>query len=417
MDDVEKRAEEIVNTQIIIENLATPYRAFIPVSDEDLQVVYDKEWEENQDNIIRASNYKGKKLKGGGIDKKKARKAIESRMGVSAMYEEPLAHYASERILAETGKDVILTNAVSVRKDGDASIIMFNYYYYPEVIFDKELDWNCDKGPQRDSVQEFTNRCTDLQYKHRSLELLEDGSSLTEDTEVVIDIIAAIDGKSYAYGTVKNHKTMIGDLTSPELLKAVLEHKKGDLFTVTYVNPLNDKDNLEKTVDAQVRIHEAYKVTLLDLDDELIYTSAGFDSKAAFRAKFDEDFAKYVKNAESQLVANHIMSQIMSEGTIEPIPQQYINLGASSIVRKHYAMFGGDKDKALSAVQCTEGELIDRSAQQVMQDVIQKMGWRKYAQIFDYAMTVDTEELIDDMLERVNWVEKKEELIFDKVDE
>jgi hypothetical protein len=73
---------ENTSPEIAIEEMARPYRAFIPIEGSTLQGLMDEYWDKNAQNLISFTGYKGKKGKGGLVDLDKARKAIEATHGL-----------------------------------------------------------------------------------------------------------------------------------------------------------------------------------------------------------------------------------------------------------------------------------------------------------------------------------------------
>lgn len=396
-----------MENDIYVEELARPYRAFIDVPKTKVKELFDAEWEANSDVIIKASGYKGKKSKGGVVDKVKARKSLEANLGVNALYKHALVNYACDRIKEGTGNSVLLTNNIYLKETDDEAVIVFNYYYQPKIIFKDELNWVCEENYYSDMETEYVNRCKDLQFKHRKFELCSEDHEITDEDEVVIDIFASIDGESYEYGTIKLQRMVVGDLTSPEIIKALVGAKKGQLLNITYPNPLVDGENTGKTVEAQIMIYEVYSLSFFDIDGDELYQCENLGGKEEFKAKFEEEYNNYIRNRRSQEVVNHVLDQVVAKGEIEPLPQAYIDTAAMSFVNQHYDRFKGDKEAAYKAAQVkTEQELGSIFANQIIKDMIQKMAINWYIETYELNPDLDMQSIIDDMLERVSWVTK-----------
>lgn len=394
---------------VVIEPMATQYRAIIPMSKEDLQILFDEYWEANGEALVKGSGYKGKKQKGGKVDLKKARRRLEETRGVATLYQSALASWANEYLDKhyESIKEKVMfvTEARLDKWDTDEPFIICFFYFWPVLNYFEELDFNLKRAIPRDPEKALEGRLKDLQNQFKFYTDVA-SDELTDDMEVLMDIIASIDGVPYTKGTIRSNWFHIERLSSPELREAILAHKMGDLFEVSFKNTLEkpEEGSEPKQIDAQVKIYDARIVNLYDQDDPELYKAAKFESKEDFIEKFHKEYDAYMKNTETRIAFDEIMGQLVMGGKLEPIPQVWIQGNAVNFMQRHIESKGGDKAKAQKSVRANSDFEYKRIIEgQVIQDTINRMAVRYYAA--KYNIPDDPEVVSNHIWTQVNWVE------------
>jgi FKBP-type peptidyl-prolyl cis-trans isomerase (trigger factor) len=391
---------------IVVEPLATPYRAIFPADKEMLQKAFDVFWETHGDLIIQQSGYKGKKRKGGKVNKFKARKSLEASYGISKMYQTPIAACVEEVLngyYADDSKKVLFLSNVQLQNwESEEPFVVSIFHFWPKLHFDQNLHRSLERQIPRDVNKALEGRLMDLQNKYKSYVFTED-DKLNSEMEVLIDIIASIDGTPYEDGTVRKAWYKVGDMLSTELRDAILAHKKGDLFETTFSNPIpGDKKDIE--IAAHIKIYESRYVKLLPTDSLELYEKEGFESKEAFLEKFTEEYDNYMTNSERHYAFDSIINQITLGGKLDPVPQRWIDLNVQYMMTQHAKHFKGDVQASMEAVGAqSEEQYKNMFESQVLKDTINQMAVACYAQMFD--LPDDPEKVADHILENVFWVE------------
>ena len=396
-------------TDPVIEPMATQYRAIIPMIKEDLQIIFDEFWEVHGDDIIRTSGYKGRKRKHGKIDMSQARKVLEKSQGVSNIYQSALSSWANKYLdkhyEAIQEKIMFVTESRLDKWDTDEPFIICFFYFWPRLNYFKDLDFNLKRRFPRDAEAALQARLKALQNQFRYYDENPSGE-ISEDMEVLMDIIASIDGEPYEKGTIRSNWFDMGRLSSPELKAEILKHKVGDLFEVSFDNILKKyaEGETPEKIDAQVKIHDSRIARFYGLDDPELYKLAKFETKEAFIEKFHKEYEAYMDNSEKHVAFDEIMSQLTMGGKLDPIPQSWITTSSILYMKNHIKSMGGDKDKAMKAVGATTDEQYARMINgQIIQDTVNRMAVRAYASI--YKLPDNPDIIAAHILSKVTWVE------------
>lgn len=406
------QSEDTNPKNIEITPLAQPYRAVIATPKAVLQESFDRFWTQHGSEVVKASGYKGKKLKGGRIDTIKARKSLENSYGISKLYEHPISIWAHEQIdeqyFSLKEKVMLTTHSNLDNWETDEPVVTIVFYFWPKLHYVEDLNFEITRNVPRDPEKALEGRFKDLQHQHKYYEETET-DELTEEMEVLLDITASIEDEAYAQATIQKNWLRIKDLRSKELAGSLLEHKKGDLYETSFPDPFKvyEEDGEPKIVTAQVKIHDARHVRFYDLDDPKLYELAKFETKEQFVEKFHQEYNEYMDNAERHLAFDEIMNQLTMKGKLEPIPQSWIETNASNFIRRHVDSVGGDQQKAMKAVGATsEDHYMDMGRSQILKDTVNRMAVRAYAAMYD--LSDDPVEVANHILSQVKWVEKSE---------
>lgn len=377
---------------ILIEEMARPYRAFVPITQEALTDLMEGYWAENAQNIIKLTGYKGKKGKGGLVDLEKARKAIESTHGVSKIYREAFSKYALGAVQGDIGKDILLLTGLSLEEGR----IIVTFFVYPELIFNGEINYDLTSIITRTVDEEFDARCKDLQYNHREFTST-DGVKPDDQDLVVVDIICNIGDKGYEEGTKRLIKVAVEELPVPEIRQAVKESVKGDLVELTYSLPAGE------VVSAQVKIHDVQKVSFLSTESDDLYKLEGFEGKEAFRATFESQYHEYCANAEKYQAFEYILNQLIEKSIMEPIPDQYLEMAGHNLITRHSASMGSKEAAMRSVGAKTESEMIRIMQVEALRSLVQKMAVNKYISIHGLKKDTTYPEIVEHMHLHINW--------------
>ena len=403
-DIVETKSEEQEEV-FSLEPMATPYRIIFTPDKEALEEEISKYWEKNGQDLAKATGYKGKKGKGGKIDLKKARKSIEKAFGAKQLYGNILSDFVVDKVLEkyeEEKKRVMYIEDIALdKKDPEKPVILCRFYFWSKLHFDGELDFNVHEHPNWDEEREFQNRCNHIRLNHKIRKPLEEGD-LTEETEVVLDLIASCEGVACEAKTFRGQTYKIGALQIPELREELLKHKSGDLFEMSYVSDQED-DYKGKTVDLQVKILQAFEISYYDIDDDALYKKENFDTKEDFKKTFDEQFSQYLLQAKRSVAFDHVIEQMVLEGSFDNLPQGWIEMRAKFFKDQHLQHFNGDEHRARQALQLEEGKPLERAFEgRVLKEAVNQMAIHAYCDMHD--LPVDAEKMADHILEKVTWV-------------
>jgi len=384
-----------------IDPLSQSYKATVSVSYEELREACDEYWDKNKEAL--AKGYKGKKGKGGKLDFKKAKLALEANVGTSKLYRQVFSEKASSAVDALADKEIMLiTDSAVFNFEPDAEpTVLIIFHYWPELIRNGDLDFDLTRLVPRDFEQAYVERCNDLSLQNPLHPPLENDSEIRPNHRVLMDVITSCEGEPCEDGTVRGQWNQVKDLAVTELIEGICAHKKGDLFEVSFDSPY-DGDSKGKTLDAHVKIHETTEVVYISVDSDELYKIVNCDTREAFKEKFEQEYAAYMDNSEKHQAYNHIMEQVVMSGKIEPPPQQYLNLQVDSAIKRHFEQFKGDKVKALQVVGAkNESELAELFQGNFIQEIVKQMGIKWYAK--EYGIDSDAENVASHMLTQITW--------------
>lgn len=414
-EDIQKTTEVVYEgketaRQIVVEALATPYRALIPVTQEDLRPKFDEFWKEYGHLIADKYGYKGKKGKGGQIDLQKAQTSLETSVGHSKLYDQVIASWATDAINEQykSLNDQVLYVS-NVKIDGwesdDAYVVAF-FYFWPKLTFKGGIDFEVKRQVPRDLDKAIEGRLKDLQNQYKEYTPVTE--DLTEEMEVLVDIIASLNNEPYQEGTVRKQWFQIKEIISGELKLEIIKHKVGDLFEVEFVNPFKPITEGEEPeiLTAAVKIYDARLGRLREQDDIELYKAANFESKEAFIEKFTQEYNDYMDRAEQQLAFDHVMDQLTMQGSLEAIPQAWINLNTDHFVSNHIKQ-AGDIQKAMKMVGApTQNKYKQMFEGKVLKDTINRMAVQAYAN--RYGLELEPKLIMDHIMTQVEWVDLSE---------
>lgn len=364
--------------KIVLEPLATPYLAFIPVTAEEVQAEMDEYWEAHKEIIVKQSNYKGRKQEGGKVDYKAARKYIEEHRGLSTIYGYTFALMGQEKIQEELGRDVMLVNSAVYNTTKDPMLFL-NLYFYPTITFEKGLNLQIPKLNLSSFEAELSGRMLDLRLRHKVLKKAE----IIDDTsEVVIDVKALKNGEAYLPETIKNYRRSVQDIELPEVAKSLVGKVSGSVYELEEKRGEDDYKHI-------VSILEVYSVDFLDESDPALFEGEGVKSIEEFKEKVKADFERNSDARIREYVYTDLMNQIISEGLIEPVPQRFVDLAVESVAKKH----GSDDNSVKQQIADT-----------VLRDVVQEMAKNWYKKTYNLPKTMSFTEITDDMLKRVEFL-------------
>jgi len=365
--------------KIVLEPLATPYLAFIPVTEEEVKAKMDEYWEENKDNLIKAAHYKGKKGEHGSVDYGKARKRIEDQRGLEALYGYTFALMGQDKIEAELGRTVMLVNS-AVYNTSRTPLLFLNMYFYPVIHYEPDqfsLEVRAFESFTFD--EEYEGRLRDLKYRHK---VRKDVKVVTESSEVVIEVQTLKNGETYLPETLKNYRKDVKDIELPEVKGTIIGKEVGSCYEI---DELRGEDNFKQIV----QVIQVYDIQLLNDDDPALFAGEGIANIEEFKEKVKVDYDRVHDYQLREYVYRELINRILTEGTLEPVPQRFVDLAVENIAKRH-----GSSDN---------NQVKQQIADQVLRDVVQEMAKNWYKKTFNLPKTMSFTELTDDMLNRVSW--------------
>ncbi len=395
--------------EVTIEALAVQHRAIIKMDDEQLREDFDTFWKENGEMLSKQFNYKGKKLKGGKTDLKRAKAALEKSVGAGKLYARVVAEQLGDRVEAEEDRRVMTINAVSLHNfEGETQTMgVIQFFYWPEIHFDKDkLNLEITRRAKFDEEEHRTSRQNQLQQQHAMYTKFE-GEGVNENQRVLIDVISACNGEAYDNLTYRGQWREINQIVPDEVKEAVLEHTSGDLFEIDFDNPVPGELNGEN-VHAHVKLYEVQDIELLDIEGDELYEASDFESKADFLKKFSDEFKAYTDNASKYQAFNEVITQIVEEASeIDPIPQRWYDVNVEGVMQRHIDQFKGDKNMAMRAAGAKDMEELQRKFEgQIHQESLQQCAINWYAKNFNTPN--DAEAVSTDLLTKVIWSDPEE---------
>ncbi|MDC1299883.1 hypothetical protein N8Z24_00090 [bacterium] len=397
---METKAEDTFS----VEPLATPYRMIFSVDKEKLEKEISEFWEKNGQDLAKATGYKGKKHKGGTLDLKKARESIEKSFKAKRLYGNILSEFVVAKIKEEyeekNERCMYISDINLDKKDPENPLILCMFYFWSKLHFDGEIDYNVKEMPNWDLEKEFGNRCKQLQLSHKiSTEVTPE--ALTEDNEVLLDIIASCEGKACEDKTFRGVTHRIGNLQIPELKEELLKHKSGDLFEMSYVSQQEDSYK-DKELSLHVKIFQVFDISYTDIDDDELYKKENFETKEEFRKSFEEQFTRYIDQARRSVSFDHVINQLAMGGQFDNLPQGWIEMRAKSFKDQHMQHFNGDEEKARKSLGVKPGQPIERAFEgRVLREAVNQMAIFAYCDL--EGIDTDAEKVADHILTKVTW--------------
>ena len=384
---------------LVITPLAIHYNAEIVLDDSELRAEFDKYWEEFGEGIA-LEHYKGKKKKGGKLDLSKAKKVLESTLGVRKLYNPVLTKILGERVEQESDMPIMFVTDLSLlnfEKEFEDTIGIIQYYYWPNLEMDAEIDFEIKRDQVFNAESEFVTRCKVLQDQQRTYSTEETDIDPTKDQRVFVDIIVSSDGEALASLTKRSSWLDVKHISPESIKTSILEHHKGDLFEL-------DFEHEGKECHAHVKIYDVNDIEYLDIEDEELYKKAGHASRQDFKDVFMKNFESFVDQHEKNLAYNKVITQIMFGSKYSNIPQRWIVLNRDNSVASHLAAYGNDKNKALKAIGAsTEDQMRDMFAGQVYKDTVTQMVLYWYSKKFN--CLADAQSVANDAWSRAIWVD------------
>lgn len=372
------------------EALATPYRIVATIPSEELQSVFDDYWSKKSDTLIK--HYGPKCRKG------KERKTLESSVPMGKLYSEALADLLVGKVEEEFGEVFFLVGLdlfdYSAKAD---STLVAHLYYYPELKFTGEIDFKATLPFKRDEVGERSRRLKELVQKHRTTEAERRSGGIEPTDEVLVDIVASVEGNPYEKGTMRGKwlelKYLLGDLSGQ-----ILGHQIGDLFETKLIMSVVDPENEGKEVSATVKIFAARQVVYPGVDEVLKMESWG--SMEEFESAFHDQYARYCVEAQKAVGSDHVLNQIVQNSSLGPIPDAWVQGNVQRIIREEVARGGEEKVLRAHGVT-TVDELGQRFKGLIFRDLLKRLAVRAYAEKFK--LENSEEAVFNDILTRMVW--------------
>ncbi len=392
MENQEPKLESEDTFKLTIEPLSQPLRAiFEDLSYTEFRKMFDDYWHENHQILTTRFPLKiRKKKKKGNIGGKAM---LEKNHGFKKLYGEIIVDWAVEKlnnVMYVKGFD--LYNFEMDKKP----VLVVLFFESPELVIENELNFEVQRPKMGDDEVQWEQQCKIVQAQHRTLKPYE-GDDIKEDHNILIDIIAEIDGEPSEQETVRKRWIEISKHWSDEFREQVLKHKKGELFEVSW-----DKDG--KTVNAQVKIHDLQVVEYPDIDDELAKDEK-YESLADMKAKFLEDYHKQIENTERGIAIDHVIGQISENSKIPPVPEEWIDINATKSMQAHIQRFKGNTRQAMMSIGAVdEPQMLSMFKGHVLQDSIKRMATRAYVDKYDLDKD-DEEKIAEHIMSQIVWLD------------
>lgn len=382
--------------EIVTEEMAAPFRSIVNLDYQELRDAFDEYWEISGPLIERKFKFKGKKVKGGKA--KKSKEYLEKTVGCTTLYGEVLWHTLVEKL----NRPLFFTNIKLERFDPERTFAVCVYYKRPTVTLKEDLNFDLERKAKYDSEKAWETRCKELQKKYQSVSPCTGEADISEDQQVLLDLTASCEGEPYFAASAQRMWFDVKDIAIKTLRDELTNHKKGDLFEISFENEEG------KRVDVQVKVHDVANVMTPEVDDELA-RDAGFDDLEALKKQFYEEYNQYVKNAEESQACDHILTEIIAKAEFGPIPTEYIKLNTDATIKNFINNHRGDKHKAMKAIGATDEAMMQQLfVGQVHRDLYQKLARDYYAETYDLNVE-DTSSILEDMRNRINWIDKKDD--------
>ena len=393
---------------MIIEPLAPPYRVVIYFEQGELQEKLDAFWETHGENIIKKLQVKTQKRKGGA--QPNARKLIEKKFRPSQIYGEVLSRIVTEKVEGDIMflEGVELFNYPPSKKNPWPQLVSV-IYFVPELKMNGTINWAVKHPPIPPEEEEWGRRQLEVQRQHRIFEPDEGGVDVTEGHQVFLDVTASIEGEPYVKGTFQGQWLEVEVVSIPELKAALLEHKKGDLFEVSFTQQL-DPEVAGKTVDASVKVHDLKIIRTPEVDDDLA-KDAGYGDLVDFRKRFHTDYVKYLQNARQATATDHVLGQIMMQSRVPAFPEEWVGKNIERLIARHLEQFKGDLKKGMAALGVPDKESFEQSFKgQLYREYMQQLAVRAYCKMYEIEEP-GSDEMFESILSQVKWIKDEEKTV------
>jgi len=387
-----------------LEPLPSPYRAVIEFSSKKLRKLFDDYWRENEVDILAKYPVQAKKEKGGKVPT--AKKLLENNIPLNKLYAQVLFD-----VVIDTVDSVFYVEYVNLANfvKNDVSEITSVFYTYPELELQEPISYEVKPAFDYDPDTQWEQRKLVLQHKHKKTAPCDD-EEVKENHSILLDIHASCEGEPHAEGTFHRQWVEWKMLNVPKLKEELLQHKKGDLFEISYeLDPTKAPDMEGKTIDAHVKIYELQTVEYPEIDDE-IAKKEGFDSIAELEKIFREEYENYISQARKALVADHMINEILTKSKIPLLPAKWVQFATENIIEQNSLQFGGDRKKLMNAVGATtEERLHEIFKAQAHREALTILAVRKYADMHGLDRPEeDNEDIFRHMMDHVEWVEESD---------
>lgn len=389
----------------IIEPLAPPYRVVLYLKYEELRAKLDEYWAEHGEALTQKFKVKTKKEKGGA--QPSARKLLEKKIRYSKLYGSVL----SKIIIDAVDEDIMFLEGLELfnyppSEEDPWPQVVSVVYFVPELQMKGTLNWALKRPPLPPEEDEWERRQKEVQRQYRVIEPDESGEGITLDHQVLLDVTASVEGEAYANGTFQGQLLEVGVLSIQELKTALLEHKKGDLFEITFESH-GDPEVAGKKVDAVVKVHDLKIIRTPEINDELA-KDAGFEDMVDFRKRFHQDYSKYVKNAEQATATDHILGQIMMQSKVPSFPEEWLETNINRMIKEHLTRFNGNLKQGMAAIGAKDEEKFKQAFKgQFYRDYMQQLALRTYCKMYKIEKT-DSDEMFASILSQVKWTTNEE---------
>jgi FKBP-type peptidyl-prolyl cis-trans isomerase (trigger factor) len=379
--------------KVEIEGLPQPYRAFIDVPYADLRQKFDEFYKAHEFEFLKKYPVKGKKSKNGKI--KQAQKMLEGSVGVRTLYMDVLSD-----IIIENVENIMFlegVNLLSFEPDKECKILAV-YYYYPRLEIIHDVDYTCDTPVRQTEEQAWEDRKKELAFKHKIYKDWE-LDKIEPACDVLLDVIASSDGQPNDEVSFRG-KWVIAENLPTALKDAIIAHRKGDLFELSYEVPKVGTDEKIK-VDAHVKIHAVRELILPEIDDDLAQVEK-FENLEHLRRQFSTEYEEYVERAKESVAFNHIIDQFMRCSKHPELPDSYLRVNTQQRIDQHIRQCGNDKDKAIAVTGSkTEDEMYRKFRFYTIQETYKLLVMREFA--FLHNIASDDPVLVNEMVSAIDW--------------
>lgn len=393
------------------EQLAVPYRVEFLIPYEDMRKKFDEYWEKKSDKLISKYKPKVKKSKGGQINKEKAKAMLEKSVPVSILYQDAISAFLTD-LLKEKGKDVLHLEALQIFDyEPEKEVqLLGQLYYYPELVLnaDAVLEFTAKMPKERGEEHAWQGRTVELKSKYRKVGETEhtEGPVLMTH-ELLVDVIASVDGQPYQGGTVRGQWFEINKMF-PDFRDSFKDRQIGDLFETTFNMGGIDEETKGKTVHATIKIFKAHDITYREIDDQLA-KDEGFESLDKMKEAFHTEYERHLMGIKKGVAAEAIANHILQNSVIPPLPNRWTELNTERLINQHIKQFQNNKEKAMSVVGAKDDEELSHLFRgEVFRDILRTLAIKWYVKHYELTGK-DDETLYADMIGRVKWEEEKKE--------
>jgi hypothetical protein len=145
-----------MESTIVVEELAAPFRVVCRVSEEELKVKFDEYWNANHELLVATYNVKPKKGKKGKKSEKDSRSILESFIPIKKIYREPIELFLKEKL----DHDVLMVDGLDLSNNEGVYTLVMVYYKYPEFSLKEEVSFEVLKPTLQDLEEAVTEQLT-----------------------------------------------------------------------------------------------------------------------------------------------------------------------------------------------------------------------------------------------------------------